>query len=113
MICQLILRYIKIQTINSIAHCHSKYATSWAQASRPIPLLGTTPADFWSGDVPLVKYIKKKFLNKYESITGKLICNKLIKDKIDLKFALVYWLQAMDNFHGQPQLKISFKFTIN
>ena len=77
--------YKRFKTINSIAHCHSKYATSWAQASRPIPLLGTTHADFWSGDVPLVKYIKKKFLNKYESITGKLICNKLIKDKIDPK----------------------------
>ena len=75
--------YKRFKTINSIAHCHSKFATSWAQASRPIPLLGTTHADFWSGEIPLVKYIKKKFLNKYELITGKLICEKLIKEKID------------------------------
>ena len=75
--------YKKFSMINSIAHCHSKYATAWAQASRSIPLLGTTHADFWSGEIPLVKYIKKKFLNKYELITGKLICEKLIKEKID------------------------------
>ena len=77
--------YKRFSKINSIAHCHSKYATSWAQASRPIPLLGTTHADFWSGDIPLVKFVKKEFLNKYETFTGKLICDKLIRDKIDPK----------------------------
>lgn len=75
--------YKKFTKINSIAHSHSKYATSWAQASKPIPMLGTTHADFWSGAIPVVNFIKKKFLNKYEAVTGKLICDKLIKEKIN------------------------------
>ena len=56
--------YKKFSQINSIAHCHSKYATSWAQACKPIPLLGTTHADYWPGDIPLVKFIKKKKFKK-------------------------------------------------
>jgi L-ribulose-5-phosphate 4-epimerase len=34
-------------------HTHSRWATSWAQAGRPIPLLGTTHADFSADAVPV------------------------------------------------------------
>ena len=72
--------YKKFKELNSIAHCHSKYATAWAQASKSIPLLGTTHADYWEKEIPLIDYISKKELNKnYEMFTGKLIVNKLIK----------------------------------
>ena len=33
--------------IGGVAHTHSEYATSWAQARRAIPCFGTTPADYF------------------------------------------------------------------
>ncbi len=39
--------------IGGVAHCHSEYATAWAQARRPIPCLGTTHADYFHGPVPV------------------------------------------------------------
>ena len=75
--------YRNFKVLNSISHCHPKYATSWAQASKPIPLLGTTHADYWEKEIPLINYISKKELSKnYELYTGKLIVNKLIELKI-------------------------------
>ena len=39
--------YKKYKKIKSITHTHSVYATTWAQSAKPIPLIGTTHADFW------------------------------------------------------------------
>src|SRR6478735_11942042 len=39
--------------IGGVAHTHSEYATSWAQARRPIPCFGTTHADYFHGPVPV------------------------------------------------------------
>lgn len=100
--------YKRFLQINSIAHCHSKYATAWAQACKPIPLLGTTHADYWSGDVPLVKFIEKKKLRNYEAITGKLICDKLIRDKIDPKVCPGLLVSG----HGQFSWSCSFKNSV-
>src|ERR1039458_7504525 len=38
-----------------VVHTHSRYATSWAQARRPIPCLGTTHADYFRGPVPVTR----------------------------------------------------------
>ena len=38
--------YKAFPEIKSIIHSHSKFATSWAQALRSIPILGTTHADY-------------------------------------------------------------------
>ena len=74
--------YKKYIDIKSITHTHSAYATSWAQAGRAIPLLGTTHADFWENEVPLVNFISKKKINKnYEKFTGQIIIDALIKKK--------------------------------
>ena len=76
--------YKNFKNIKSISHCHSMYATAWAQASRSIPLLGTTHADFWKNDIPVIKYLKKKEMKKYELYTGKLICKKIKDEKINV-----------------------------
>ena len=39
-------------SIGGVVHTHSTYATSWAQACRDIPCLGTTHADCFRGPVP-------------------------------------------------------------
>ena len=46
-------------------------------------MIGTTHADFWKNEVPLIKFIKQKFIEKnYERYTGKLILNNLRKKKL-------------------------------
>ena len=66
--------YKAFGTINSIVHSHSQYATAWAQAGKPIPCLGTTHADYWKGDIPVTRPMKKTEVDgKYEAETGKVI----------------------------------------
>ena len=43
--------YRRFREIGGIAHTHSRYATSWAQAGREIPCYGTTHADTFHGAV--------------------------------------------------------------
>jgi L-ribulose-5-phosphate 4-epimerase len=45
------LLYEKFPNIGGIAHTHSTYATSWAQAKMSIPCLGTTHADYVLGPI--------------------------------------------------------------
>ncbi len=76
--------YKKFKNIKSITHNHSTYATVWAQSGKSIPLLGTTHADFWKNEVPIVKHLTRKDLNEnYEKNTGKLILKTLRSKKLD------------------------------
>ena len=77
--------YSEYTQINSIAHCHSLYATAWAQSSKSIPLLGTTHADYYNTSIPVTRQITKKELKNYEFNIGKIICEKISKGKIDIK----------------------------
>src|SRR3954469_6005791 len=45
--------YKHFPEIGGVAHKHSEFATSWAQAARPIPCFGTTHADYFHGPVPV------------------------------------------------------------
>lgn len=45
--------YQGLEGIGGVVHTHSTWATSWAQAHRPVPVLGTTHADLCPGEVPL------------------------------------------------------------
>ena len=47
------LLYREFPEIGGVVHTHSEFATSWAQACRPIPCLGTTHADYFHGPVPV------------------------------------------------------------
>ena len=44
--------YREFPEIGGVAHTHSRHATAWAQARRPLPCLGTTHADYFRGTVP-------------------------------------------------------------
>lgn len=60
--------------IRGIAHTHSTYATAWAQARRPIPIYGTTHADYLASDVPCTAMISDDALSgDYETAIGDLI----------------------------------------
>ncbi|MDD3396472.1 MAG: L-ribulose-5-phosphate 4-epimerase [Acidaminococcaceae bacterium] len=74
--------YRQCPNIHSIAHTHSRWATSWAQAARSIPALGTTHADYFYGDVPCSRALTSDEINKnYELNTGKVIAEVLHKQE--------------------------------
>jgi L-ribulose-5-phosphate 4-epimerase len=50
--------YKAFPEIGGVAHTHSKHATAWAQARRPLPCLGTTHADYFHGEVPCTALIR-------------------------------------------------------
>ena len=69
--------YRTFKQIGGIAHAHSTYATGFAQASMPIPCLGTTHADQFHGEVPVTRLLTKKEVETlYEENTGKVIVER-------------------------------------
>jgi len=73
--------YKAFPNIGGVAHTHSEYATSWAQARRPIPCLGTTHADYFHGPVPVTNSMSDaEIAGAYEENTGHAIVEAL-KDK--------------------------------
>jgi L-ribulose-5-phosphate 4-epimerase len=66
--------YKAFKMIGGIAHTHSEWATSWAQAGRSIPPYGTTHADTFFGEIPCTrKMAEPEVRGKYEKVTGNLI----------------------------------------
>jgi L-ribulose-5-phosphate 4-epimerase len=63
--------YKGFNSVGGIVHTHSPWATIWAQASKSIPVLGTTHSDHFNGDVPCLPYLNKdKVERAYEKETG-------------------------------------------
>lgn len=66
--------YKAFPEIGGIVHTHSRYAASFAQAGRDIPLYGTTHADYFSGPVPCARNLTTEEINEaYEKNTGTVI----------------------------------------
>ncbi|SEM55223.1 L-ribulose-5-phosphate 4-epimerase [Paenibacillus sp. OV219] len=66
--------YKAFAQIGGIVHTHSPWATSWAQAGRPIPALGTTHADYFYGEIPVTRPMTREEIeNGYELETGNVI----------------------------------------
>ncbi|MDO4543376.1 MAG: L-ribulose-5-phosphate 4-epimerase [Clostridia bacterium] len=66
--------YRAFETIGGIVHTHSRWATIYAQANRPIPALGTTHADYFYGSVPITRPMTQDEIKGcYEGETGKVI----------------------------------------
>ncbi len=69
-----LLLYRSFPKINGIVHTHSTWATSWAQACREIPCLGTTHADHFYGPVPCTRLLTpEEIAGDYEVATGQVI----------------------------------------
>jgi L-ribulose-5-phosphate 4-epimerase len=57
-----------------IVHTHSPYALAWAQARKPIPVLGTTLADCMARDIPCTPPLSDRMIRRdYEEETGRQI----------------------------------------
>ena len=69
-----IFLYLQFQGIGGVVHTHSCWATSWAQARRPIPAYGTTHADYFHGEIPCTRALTREEVEgPYELNTGVVI----------------------------------------
>lgn len=70
--------YQRFEAIGGVAHTHSAHAVAWAQAGRSIPLLGTTHADYFSGDIPVTRDMTEAEIGgAFEHETGNVIVETL------------------------------------
>ena len=68
--------YRAFPDIGGVVHTHSTYAVAWAQAMKPIPIMGTTHADLLATDVPCTELMSDEMIQgDYEKETGKQIVN--------------------------------------
>lgn len=66
--------YRNFPECGGIVHTHARHSTSWAQAHRSIPPLGTTHADYFYGPVPCTRPMSsEEICGEYERETGKVI----------------------------------------
>lgn len=76
-----VVLYNAFPEIGGIVHTHSRWATSFAQAGRGIPALGTTHGDYFYGEIPCTrKMTANEIGGKYELETGNVIV-ETFKDK--------------------------------
>jgi L-ribulose-5-phosphate 4-epimerase len=63
--------YRAFPEVRGITHTHSLHATMFAQASKPLPCLGTTHADHFFGEIPIVRSLTAEEVSAdYEHLTG-------------------------------------------
>lgn len=66
--------YREWESIGSVVHTHSTYATAWAQTLRDIPVYGTTHADHTTADIPCAAPMTDEMIRgNYEHETGRQI----------------------------------------
>lgn len=76
--------YRAFHQIGGIVHTHSPWATSWAQAGRPIPALGTTHADYFYGEIPCTRSLTEEEIERgYELETGNVIIEEFEQKGLD------------------------------
>ena len=62
----------------AIVHTHSEFATMFAQARMPIRCMGTTHADYFHGDIPVTRPMRREEVEQdYERHTGLVIVEAL------------------------------------
>ncbi|BBH22706.1 L-ribulose-5-phosphate 4-epimerase [Paenibacillus baekrokdamisoli] len=86
--------YRAFKDIGGIVHTHSPWATSWAQAGRAVPALGTTHGDYFYGEIPCTRpMMESEIKGAYELETGNVIIETFVQGGFDpnqVPAALVY-----------------------
>ena len=66
--------YRAFPALGGIVHTHSRWATTFAQAGRAIPAMGTTQGDYFYGDIPCTRRMTAEEIGgEYELETGNVI----------------------------------------
>ena len=83
--------FLAFPNIGGVVHTHSSHATAFAQAGRPIPIFGTTHADYFNGEVPVTrKMTPSEIATDYEWETGNVIVETMRnRDPADFPGVLV------------------------
>jgi L-ribulose-5-phosphate 4-epimerase len=85
--------YRAFAEVGGVVHTHSTSASSWAQAGRAIPPLGTTHADHFHGSVPVTRQMTESEVDgEYEAETGAVIVETLARlglSPVEMPAALV------------------------
>lgn len=76
--------YNAFPSLGGIVHTHSRWATTFAQAGRGIPAMGTTQGDYFYGEIPCTrKMTPTEIGGKYELETGNVIVETFQSQNID------------------------------
>lgn len=76
--------YNAFPTIGGVVHTHSRWATSFAQAGRGVPALGTTQGDYFYGEIPCTRLMTpQEIAGEYEKETGNVIIETFRSRGID------------------------------
>jgi L-ribulose-5-phosphate 4-epimerase len=77
--------YLAFKGVGGIVHTHSSHATAFAQAGRPVPIFGTTHADYFFGEIPVTRKLTAKEIGggAYEWETGNVIVERFTKGNLD------------------------------
>ena len=75
-----------------IVHTHSRWATTFAQAGRDVPAMGTTHGDYFYGDIPCTrKMTPEEIAGEYEKETGLVITETFRgRDAMEVPAVLVH-----------------------
>ncbi|MER5895380.1 L-ribulose-5-phosphate 4-epimerase AraD [Streptomyces sp. NPDC001876] len=66
--------YRAFPSVGGVTHTHSTHAVAFAQARRPVPVLGTTHADTFNGAIPVTADLTaEQCMKDYEYNTGQVI----------------------------------------
>ena len=69
--------YKGFSEVSAVVHTHSRWATIFAQAGKDIPMLGTTHADTFYGDIPCTRKMRsEEIAGEYEKETGAVIVKR-------------------------------------
>ena len=84
--------YKNFPDVGGVVHTHSPWATSWAQAGKPIPVYGTTHADYFYGAVPCTRALTREEVEgDYEQNTGRVIMETFQQlDSLSMPAVLVH-----------------------
>ena len=87
-----VVLYKAFPECGGIVHTHSRWATTFAQAGRGIPAMGTTQADYFYGEIPCTRPMTDvEIRGEYEKETGKVIVETFAKlDPAAIPGVLVY-----------------------
>ena len=69
--------YKAFPNTGAVIHTHSTYASTFAQAKKDIPILGTTHADYFPTSIPVADQICLQSKEKMETLVGKSLVKKI------------------------------------
>ncbi len=102
--------YKKFKEIGGIVHTHSLFATSFAQALKPIVNFGTTHSDFSVTSIPCTDPLKKNEVeNGYEENTGNAIITKIEELNINPQHLPGILVAGHGVFSWGEDIEVAFK----